>query len=212
MMREPALIFDFGNVVCHFDYLRACARLGARLGLPAEEFRQRMLDQGFVTLLSRLECGRMTADEFAREVTHRCGITLSHGEFEEAWQDIFWLNDSVAALVEHLDTRGYTLLLGSNTNVIHARYFRRRFASTLDRFDRLILSYEVGCMKPDAGFYEACVAAAGVEGSECVFIDDMPENVAGARSAGLVAVQYVDTPGLVADLCRLGVEVPPGEC
>jgi putative hydrolase of the HAD superfamily len=162
--------------------------------------------------LSRFESGHMSAGEFVDQVLARCGLALSHDEFQEVWQDIFWLNESVAALVEHLDGRGYTLLLGSNTNVIHATYFRRRFASTLDRFDHLILSHEVGCMKPDARFYEACVAAAGVEASECVFIDDMPENVEGARNVGLLAVQYVDTPGLIAELRRLGVKVPAGEC
>lgn len=210
-MREPTLIFDFGNVVCHFDYLIACGRLGARLGIPAEEFRQRMLSQGFAVLLSRFESGRMTAGEFAHEVTARCGLTVSDDEFQEAWQDIFWLNDSVAALVERLQSRGYPLLLGSNTNIVHASYFRRRFALTMDRFDHLVLSYEVGCMKPEAAFYEACVAAAGVPAGACVFIDDLRENVDGAASAGLVGVQYVDTPRLIAELGRLGVDVPSGE-
>ena len=32
-MRRPALIFDFGNVVAHFDYRKAASRLGSRLGL-----------------------------------------------------------------------------------------------------------------------------------------------------------------------------------
>ena len=27
-MREPAVIFDFGNVVCFFDYFKVCERLG----------------------------------------------------------------------------------------------------------------------------------------------------------------------------------------
>ena len=141
----------------------------------------------------------------------RCGLALSDDEFLEAWQDIFWLNESVAELVAHLKSRGYTLLLGSNTNVLHARYFRRKFAPTLDHFDHLILSHEVGCLKPDARFYQACVAAAGVAPGACVFIDDMHENVEGARSAGLVAHHYIDTPGLIADLRRLGVEVPASE-
>jgi HAD superfamily hydrolase (TIGR01509 family) len=210
-MREPALIFDFGNVVCHFDYLRACARLGSRLGLAAEEFRQRMLDQGFANLMIRFESGRMTANDFAQQVIARCGLTLSEAEFLEAWQDIFWLNESVAELVARLKASGYTLLLGSNTNELHARYFRSKFAPTLDHFDHLILSHEVGCLKPDARFYQACVAAAGVAAGACVFIDDMRENVEGARCAGLLAHHYVNTPGLIAELGRLGIELPVSE-
>src|SRR5438045_5323674 len=97
------------------------------------------------------------------------------------WQDIFWLNESVARLIEFLRSRGYSLLLGSNTNHLHSAYFRRRFAPTFDRFDHLVLSHEVGHMKPDRGFYDACVRAAGVPAGSCAFIDDIPENVAGAR-------------------------------
>ena len=44
--------------------------------------------------------------------------------------------------------------------------------------------------------------------ASCVFIDDIAENVEGARRAGLTALHYVDTPTLIADLRRAGVEVP----
>ena len=57
-MREPAVIFDFGNVVAFFDYLKACERLGPRLGLTAEAFRQRIVERGFAELLGRFECGK----------------------------------------------------------------------------------------------------------------------------------------------------------
>jgi glucose-1-phosphatase len=63
-------------------------------------------------------------------------------------------------------------------------------------------------MKPDREFYLACVRAAGVPAAACVFIDDIPDNVEGARDAGLTALLYVDTPRLIADLRGLGVEVP----
>jgi HAD superfamily hydrolase (TIGR01509 family) len=110
-----------------------------------------------------------------------------------------------------LKSRGYTLLLGSNTNVLHATQYRRQFARTIDLFDHLILSYEVGCLKPDARFYRAAVAAAGVPAASCVFFDDLLENVEGARKAGLNGLQYVDTPSLIAGLQQLGVEISAGE-
>ncbi len=98
-------------------------------------------------------------------------------------------------------------MLGSNTNVLHAPYFRRKFAATLDRFDAYVLSYEVGCLKPDRRFYEACAKAAGAPAGSCVFIDDMALNVAGARAAGLQGIQYVETAALVEELNGLGVEI-----
>ncbi len=66
-------------------------------------------------------------------------------------------------------------------------------------------------MKPDARFYEACACAAGAAPGSCIFIDDMAENVEGARAAGLEGLHYVDTAGLCDGLRRLGVEVAPNE-
>ncbi len=100
-------------------------------------------------------------------------------------------------------------MLGSNTNGLHAAQFRRQFAETLGHFDALVLSYEIGHIKPLAAFYLACAEAAGAPPAECVFIDDLPENVVGARAAGLVGLVFRDVPTLVADLAAMGVEVPP---
>lgn len=210
-MREPILIFDFGNVVCFFDYLRACERFGRGLGTPGPVLRQLLQERGFAQLHTRFEEGRMEPEEFAARVMALAGLELPYEDFVRGWEDIFWLNESVAGLIAFLKSRGYTLLLGSNTNILHSTFFRRQFAPTFDEFDRLILSHEVGHMKPDRRFYQACVAAAGVPASSCLFIDDLPENVAGARRAGLTGLRYVETPALIADLRLHGVEVPPGE-
>ena len=87
-------------------------------------------------------------------------------------------------------------------------HFRRQFATTLDLLDRHIVSYEVGHMKPSREFYEACVSAAGLPAASCVFIDDLAENVNGAHRRGPDRAHYTDTPTLIADLRRRGVEVP----
>ena len=206
-MREPALIFDFGNVVAFFDYLKACERLGPKLGLTAEAFRQRIVERGFPALLGRFESGMIGPEDFAAEVMVLSGVSLPYHEFVDAWQDIFWLNEPVARLIDRLKSAGYTLLLGSNTNILHSTHYRRQFASTLNLFDRLVLSHDVGHMKPSSEFYHACVRAAGLPAASCIFVDDLAENVDGARKAGLIGVHYIDTPALITDLTELGVKI-----
>jgi glucose-1-phosphatase len=210
-MRQPALIFDFGNVVGFFDYEKIFGRFAPLLGIEAAEVRLRLQEGGFAELMNQFECGRIAPTEFADKMMARLGLTIPNEEFVRAWEDIFWLNEPVARLVAVLKSCGYTLILGSNTNILHFVHFRRQFSETFAHFDRLIASHEVGRMKPAREFYEACVAAAGVAAASCVFVDDLEENVEGARKAGLSAIRYVDTPTLIADLGRLGVEVPPGQ-
>jgi glucose-1-phosphatase len=208
-MRLPALIFDFGNVVAFFDYLRACDRLGARLGLGGEEVRKRLLERGFAHKLALLESGKLSPADFATRVAAELDLSISFDDFARDWEDIFWLNEPVSRLIAALKSNGYTLILGSNTNSMHALHFRRKFAATLDQFDAYVLSHEVGHLKPDARFYEACARAAGVPAASCVFIDDIAENVEGARNAGLKSVHYRDTANLITSLKDLGIEIPP---
>lgn len=208
MTRAPVLIFDFGNVVAHFDYRKACERYGRHVGLSGEAFLERMRGLGFPELLNRFESGQLGTEEFSRTLCGLAGLTLSTEEFVSAWTDIFWLNEPIAHLVSGLKRAGYTLLLGSNTNDLHATHFRRQFAETLVHFDRLVLSYEIGHIKPSAEFYRACVSAAGSVPENCVFIDDMIENVAGARAAGLNGIHYRDVVSLRDELTAHGVELP----
>jgi FMN phosphatase YigB (HAD superfamily) len=207
-MRRPALIFDFGNVVAHFDYRKACEALGRRREFPGEAFLDRMRALASSTLVRQYESGQLTTEAFSAAFRGLAELEIPHAEFAAAWSDIFWLNEPVARLVGALKAAGYTLVLGSNTNDLHAARFRIQFAETLAHFDRLVLSYEVGHVKPSAAFYLACAEAAGAPPAACVFIDDLPENVDGARAAGLMGIHYRDVPTLVADLRRLGVEVP----
>jgi putative hydrolase of the HAD superfamily len=208
MTRPPALVFDFGNVIAFFDYAIACAPLGARLGLSGEELLAQARREGLTELVVEYERGRMTTEEFGVAVRRLVRLEeLSHEEFVAAWTAIFRLNESVARLIPPLKKEGYTLVLGSNTNDLHARHFRPKFAETLGHFDALVMSHEVGHVKPTVEFYWACAEAAGRPIGECIFIDDLPENVAGARAAGMMGILYRDTPTLVMELRDRGVAI-----
>jgi glucose-1-phosphatase len=202
-MQLPVLIFDFGNVVAYFDYSKFFDRVAARRGCSGEEIQRQAMQERFALLHTRFETGELTPVAFYDEL----GLEYPFEDFVRDWEDVFWLNEPVARLIARLKSRSYRLILGSNTNCLHAAYFRRKFAETLDLFDALVLSYQVGAMKPDRRFYEACERAAGVPAGECVFIDDLAGNVDGARRAGLKALQYVGNERLEEALGRLGVEV-----
>lgn len=209
-MPHPALIFDFGNVLAHFDYTRACDRLGQRIGISGSDLLARARADGFQEILRRYESGQMPAETFSAQVCPLLGLPdLPHHEFAREWSDIFWLNQPIADLVAHLDHAGYTLVLGSNTNDLHATHFRHQFAQVFRHFDRLILSYEIGHIKPAREFYLACTHAAGAPPADCVFIDDLAENIQGARSAGLQGVVYDsgNHQALISELTNLGVRL-----
>lgn len=208
MTCPPALVFDFGNVIAFFDYAIACAPLGARLGLSGEELLAQARRDGLTELVVEYERGLTTTEEFGQAVRALIGLEeLPHEDFVAAWTAIFRLNEPVARLIPPLKEAGYTLVLGSNTNDLHAKHFRPQFAETLGHFDALVMSHEVGHVKPSVEFYQACASAAGRPIGECIFIDDLPENVAGARAAGMDGILYRETSELVSELKNRGVAI-----
>ena len=58
--------------------------------------------------------------------------------------------------------------------------------------DEVIISAEEGIAKPDPDIFLLAASRLGVDPQEAVFFDDMPENVDGARQAGMQAFHHTD--------------------
>jgi putative hydrolase of the HAD superfamily len=202
-MSIQTIIFDFGNVIGFFDHGRATRRLERETGVLAEHWHRLMMDSA---LEDEYESGRVDSAGFLRRVRASCGIKVPETLLAEAYADIFWPNTDVCSLVPRLKSR-YQLLLGSNTTELHARQFRRQFADTLGHLDGIVLSFEIGARKPKAAFFQHCQRLAGCAAAECVFIDDLPSNIEGARACGLQGIVYLDVKDLTERLERLGVTV-----
>ena len=68
----------------------------------------------------------------------------------------------------------------------------------------VVVSGEEGLVKPDRAIYDLFLARAGLAAQSCVFIDDSPANVAGARDAGMHALHFRGPEILRAELRALG--------
>jgi HAD superfamily hydrolase (TIGR01509 family) len=64
--------------------------------------------------------------------------------------------------------------------------------------DAIVLSYEIGSMKPSPGIYLAGLEALDATADEAVFVDDNAEFVAGAEAVGIASLRIdrdADRPG-----------------
>ena len=59
-----------------------------------------------------------------------------------------------------------------------------------DAFHNLIISAEYGMMKPDLAIYDLTLEITGFAPEETVFIDDFPQNIAGAREVGMHGILF----------------------
>ncbi|MEJ2759452.1 MAG: HAD family phosphatase, partial [Anaerolineales bacterium] len=69
-----------------------------------------------------------------------------------------------------------------------------------DAFDHLVISSEVGLMKPDPMIYQIALEATGSLPHEAVFIDDAPENVAAAQAVGMHAIRFTTPQATIQQL------------
>jgi putative hydrolase of the HAD superfamily len=80
-----------------------------------------------------------------------------------------------------------------------------RFPALME-FTHHTFSHRLGIAKPDADIYRYAVEGLGVPAGEILFVDDREENILAARTAGMVAVQYLEHGRFEAEMARLGLE------
>lgn len=79
---------------------------------------------------------------------------------------------------------------------------RRRFSEEelAEHFDAVVVSGEVGYMKPDRAIYRYAAEELGVKPNECIFIDDREVHCRGAAEAGMQPILYEDLGQLKSQL------------
>ena len=70
-------------------------------------------------------------------------------------------------------------------------------------FDVVVISAEVGMRKPEERIFRHATELLGLEPAQCVFIDDIEQNITMARSLGLAAVHHRTAPETVRELSGL---------
>jgi putative hydrolase of the HAD superfamily len=192
-----AVIFDLGNVLAFHDNELLFRELSR---LFKGDVRARLEGSG---TWERVNKGFLKGDALRRELVARLGAEVSREDFERAWSCHFTLNPpmirNVEALVGHVK-----LALLSNTHDLHVAHLRP-LIPVLEKFDALILSCEVGAMKPEEVIYRRAVEALKVEPPRAVFFDDMEPYVRAAERFGLNARVFRSADEARDQLVELGV-------
>jgi len=200
-MIPSVVVFDLGKVLLDFDYSIAGKRIAAQARLSSPEV-QRFLDHS--PLLYRYETGLMTRQEFFDEVCRATGFNGSLDEFAEFFADIFTEMPEMTAAQAKLRRAGVASYIFSNTNDLAIQHIRARFPF-FSNFDGYILSYEVRCMKPDAGIYEALEAMSGRRGGEILYLDDREENIRAGAARGWQVIHQTDVEKSLAAIRETGL-------
>jgi putative hydrolase of the HAD superfamily len=197
-----AILLDLGKVIVPFDFSIGYKAIENRTGLTPDVIRERFRSTG---LVPRFESGLIEPEAFVGQLCETLNLRIDYTCFCDIWNSIFSRNTLISEeFIASLANR-YPLILVSNTNHIHFEMIRENYP-LLRHFKEMVLSYKVQAMKPSPVIYQAAVAAAGCEASECFFTDDVADYVDGARRFGIDAVLFRDQAQLEVDLRARGVE------
>jgi putative hydrolase of the HAD superfamily len=208
MPSVKAVIFDFGGVLCFHPTPEQMAQAAEMAGVSVADF-----DRAFWANRLEYDAGRLSPIAYWREVTELAGSSLADPAAALAHLDIdFWsrCDDRILAWARQLHDRGFATAILSNLPSPLGEALRA-WPGFLEHFDHVTFSYELGLVKPQREIYEHALAGLGVSGSQALFLDDRPGNIAGALEAGLEAQLYPSWEEFLAGdvVRRYGLPEPP---
>lgn len=202
MAEPPVLAWDVGGVLLSNgwdDAHRVQAATDYGLDHAALEARHRAVQDEF-------ERGRISLDAYLDFTVFYQPRAFDRTEIREYIFACSTANPETLEFAGRLAGSGRYRMVALNNESVELNEHRvRRFG--LDRWLSVFFtSGYTGLRKPEAAAFAQVSRMLRKAPEQVVFIDDRPENVAGASTFGFRALRYHDLPQLRRDLASLGVE------
>ena len=193
---RKVVIFDWGGVLMRTETYAPRHAWDARLGL-AQGSVERVV-HGLPSWRGA-QLGTTSLDHYWRDVAQELGLDdKTLGELQRDFYSSDMLDESLIALIRNLRTERTSVGLLSN-NILTLRDEMATLGVD-ELFEPIVISAEIGVMKPDAGAYEAILEAMNIQAAKALFVDDFSHNVEGARAIGMAAVHFRLTMDLEAHI------------
>lgn len=157
-------------------------------------------DHAFIEdILGQASLGMIPEADFHGTIIKKLGIT------PDAWNDAMRVAEQPdAKLLDYIkqlrDTYKTAVLSNANRGVLQDKIGAERLKEC---FDEVVVSAELGMVKPDPEIYRYTAERLNVAVPECVFIDDLEGHLAAARELGMKAILYQSFEQSKTDLEKL---------
>jgi glucose-1-phosphatase len=197
-MTIKAVFFDLGGVIVRTEFQTPRQQLADRLGIDYDDLNKLVFDSETSV---RASTGLMSSDEHWISVIQR----LKRPDAErQTIRDEFFAGDIVdRTLVEYIRSlRGKykTGLISNAWSDLRDFIVREKFA---DAFDKMIISAEVGAMKPEPRIFQIALEQFGVKPKEAVFVDDFSANIEGCEKVGIKGIHFKDPASALQQLKKI---------
>jgi FMN phosphatase YigB (HAD superfamily) len=184
-LQPTAIIFDLGGVILLRSDQPGRKRWSERLGISKDQLQE--------TVWGAIGPGGpppRAAAEVCQRISAATGLSGDDAgqllaDFHAHWR----LDPQLWPFIEIIHGRYRTAMIA---NAGHATRFAINNVLHIDSvFDPIVISAEEGVEKPNKRIYRLAADRLRVTPAQCIFVDDRPENVVGAESAGMIGVHHV---------------------
>jgi epoxide hydrolase-like predicted phosphatase len=197
-MSIKAVFFDLGGVIVRTEFQAPRQQLADKLGMDYDDLNKLIFDSdtGY-----RASIGEITSEEHWNSVMKR----LKRPATElVAIRDEFFAGDIVDRTlldaIRALRGKYKTGLISNAWGDLRDYIVREKFD---DAFDKMIISAEVGAVKPEAKIFKIALEQFGVRPNEAVFVDDFYVNIEGCEKVGMQGIHFKDPESALKQLKRL---------
>lgn len=183
-MSTKTFLFDIGRVLLDFDFESSLMRLIPKgIDKPDERIKQ------VLQCKDALEYGQTNPASFADWALRILESEATREQFYQTWQQIFTVNEPMWQCVREFADNNHALILISNINAIHCPWIFTKYPE-FSYFERKILSFEVGILKPDPAIYQYAINKYRLDPLATIYIDDQPQNIISGQKSGFLCWQY----------------------
>ena len=195
------IVFDVGNVLVKWAPSEITA-----VAFPDEPFPIDLSQRIFKSpIWYDLNLGKLTEAQSIKLYNQQMGISE---EALEKMMDIVKNSltpvDGSFELLEAIYDLGIPLY-SITDNVKEIVSFLKNKYDFFDKFIGVIVSADIGVLKPSEKIYQHLLDQYQLKPQETVFIDDLITNVEGARKVGMQGIHFIDAAACRYELRHLGV-------
>ncbi len=180
-----AVLFDFGGVVLRTEYQAPREYLAERLNMTYEDLSKIVFEGESGRLAS---VGAITTDEHWAAVVRRLGQPPSEtGKIREEFFAGDVIDRSLVDYIRSLRHRCKTGMISNGWADLREYVVRNQVD---DAFDVMVISAEVGVLKPEPRIYQVALEKLGLDARESAFVDDTIGNIEAAGHLGMRGILF----------------------
>ena len=193
-----AVFFDFGGVIMRTEYQSPRQKLAERFNMDYDEIDRAVFGSESAR---RASLGEITEDAHWSAVLKRFNQPASQ---MQAFRDNFFGGDvidhNLIGYIRSMREKYHTGMISNAWSGLREFITKQNL---IDIFDTVIISAEVGVVKPSARIYEVALEHAKVDAGEAVFVDDVPVNIEACEKVGMKGVLFKDPQESLKQLNKL---------